>query len=72
MSKPTAQTMRILLDISEGRGTHHNCHGLSEHGGRSRTLTSLIGRGWIDRDYHITEAGKEAQRLHNLKYNSRS
>ena len=58
MRKPTQNMLRILRDIAEGRGTHHNCHGQSEHGGRVCTLLALLQRGLIDMEYEVTEAGK--------------
>ncbi len=50
----------VLTDIQEGRGTHHNCRGLSEHGGRTRILVGLRRREYIDEDYRITSAGLDA------------
>ena len=50
---------QVLLDIAEGRGTHHNCHGRSEHGGRSRVLTALMRRKLIDHEYRLTALARE-------------
>ena len=54
--------LSVLDDIARGRGTHHNCNGLSQHGGRTRILSALRRRGWINGDYKITESGVAAIR----------
>ncbi len=55
---------QVLIDIKEGRGTHHKCYGMSEHGGRSRVLRGLYIRGLIDHDYKLTDDGeKECEQL---------
>ena len=56
-AKLSDKMLTVLRDMHEGRGTHHNCRGLSKHGGRSCTLLALRQRGLIDRDYKITAAG---------------
>lgn len=58
ISRPSKKMLIVLNDMYEGRGTHHNCRGRSAHGGRCRILCALIRRGWIDRDYQITETGR--------------
>ena len=57
LGKPSVDMIRVLNDIHEGSGTHYNCQGMSEHGGRCAILQALMRRGWIDRDYKITKAG---------------
>lgn len=49
--------LRILRDIAEGRGTHHDCHGAAAHGGRVRALAGLVRRGLIDQG-RLTDAGR--------------
>ena len=50
--------VQVLNWMDQGLGTHHNCNGMSEHGGRARILSALRNRDYIDHDYKITEAGK--------------
>jgi len=54
--------LQVLRDVVEGRGTHFNCHGLSEHGGRARILCALQRRGVMTRNYKATKAGKKLVR----------
>ena len=49
--KLSYKSFSVLLDIAEGRGTHHNCRGQSEYGGRTRILLALERRGFIKTAY---------------------
>lgn len=49
---------RVLRDVVEGRGTHWNCSGQSEHGGRERVLQALRRRGLIDGKGEATALGR--------------
>lgn len=64
MKPPSPIMIRVLRDILAGRGTHHGCHGMSEHGGRSRIIHALYSRGLIkmgQKNYwEITKNGEEA------------
>ena len=56
--KPMSLLMwRVLGDIASGRGTHHNCHGRSEYGGRTTVLCGLRRRGLIDGRDQVTATG---------------
>lgn len=46
--KLSASMRTVLIDLAEGRGTHHNVVGMSAHGGRNATLYGLIKRGLFD------------------------
>lgn len=50
---------RVLRDIAEGRGAYHNCHGRSEHGGRTAVLAGLSRRRLIDCAGQVTPHGRE-------------
>lgn len=56
--RPTPMMKLVVENISEGLGTHYNCRGQSEYGGRSRILTALIQNGFLTRDYELTDKGK--------------
>jgi len=55
----TPTMVRVLDDIANGLGTHHNCHGKSEHGGRARVVIALRRYGLTDADNELTEKGTE-------------
>lgn len=55
----TDSMRRVLTDIAEGRGSHWDCHGQSEHGGRQSILQALYRRGLIGRNYRVTSAGRQ-------------
>lgn len=57
--RPMTALMRVVLvDILEGRGTHYNCHGQAEHGGRCSVVTGLRQRGMIDKRNELTTHGR--------------
>lgn len=57
--RPTKKMLTVLRDVIEGRGTHHLCHGLSEHGGRDRIVNALRRHGFLDRQLGPTMLGNE-------------
>lgn len=59
MRKLPLKSLRVLRDICEGRGTHHDCHGQSQHGGRHTILFALMQRGLLDWDCKPTAAGRK-------------
>jgi hypothetical protein len=59
MKKLSSLAQSVLVDIQQGRGAYHDCHGRSEHGGRQRVIMALYNRGLIDLDDEITEQGIE-------------
>jgi hypothetical protein len=63
-NKLSPMMWKVLIDIREGRGTHHDCHGMSAHGGRSSVIMALCKRGLIapdvDKEYVLTELGTAA------------
>ena len=64
MKKLSEKSQQVLDDICRGRGSHYNCRGRAEHGGRVILLVNLIKRGLIDKSYAPTAAGKVV----NLEY----
>lgn len=60
MRKPTRKMMTVLRDLREGRGSHHDCNGQSEYGGRSTVLFALRRRGLIDQEHAVTPKGISA------------
>ena len=57
--KPTRFMIQVLTWISEGKGSHWNCHGQSEHGGRQSAIFALMRHGYLDHELNVTEAGME-------------
>ena len=52
--------LEVLRYIADGLGRDHGCRTMSDHGGRVCTLAALMRRGLLDRDFEITDAGREA------------
>lgn len=51
---------KMLQHAEKGEDLTTGLRGRSAFGGATRTIASLKKRGFIDRDYKITEAGKAA------------
>lgn len=58
-AKMTTTMWRVLCYVADGLGSGHNCHGMSEHGGRCSVTLGLIQRGLINpHDHELTPLGK--------------
>lgn len=59
--KPSRLMMKVLRDVASGNGTHQDCRGRSEYGGRARCFSAMLRRGLLrwDGEGHlrIGEAG---------------
>jgi len=55
----SAAQLRIIRNAAAGhRLDAGRAPGMSGAGGHDSTLRSCVRRGWLDRDYQLTEAGK--------------
>lgn len=55
---------RVLGYARDGKSLWSNCHGQSQHGGRSRVVYALYKRGLIDHDHKITRQGIASLEMH--------
>ena len=53
--------MIVVLEHAEaGRALYSDCEGMSQHGGRLRTVAAMKRRCWLDQEGQLTSEGREA------------
>lgn len=67
MTKRISRPMAIALDnIANGREPFCHIRGASQHGGAGGTQFALRRHGLVDKDFNLTEAGREALARFNV------